>query len=480
MKMNISKITSFILLFATVSIIYLTFTQIDCLSAARGSSAANRIRILLSLSNFTGALLGIVLCPLFLPVPGKNKKTPLSIVFILIVFIPNIIIMSLGAEAWLSSTVSQIIMSFNSGIFYPIAYGLFFISRRQNRDSEDQSRQTRITAMELSILIIAAMILRYVSIPFLEYFGIAANPMRALSFVFKIIEIFVIIMFLSAISCVYFLKPDCIRPAVKQKTNTSFILRLVTLSLVFTSLNMMVELRLFPLMPGVVNGYMFYLPAAAAAVLVLAFFSDKQYFLQSYLFAAALLFIILPCLTLLQNPLIITILSTLASILHFSKWSLFSVYITENYKGGFWFYGSAMSIHITNMMSVVGSIFIPVVPSSPGSMVLLSAIAAIIFIFLSFKLVVKKHPILLEQMPQTESPKSYITLTDSFNNHKLTKREAEIAEHVFNGLKNSEIAEKLFLTEATIKKNMTAILEKYKAKSRSDFMSKTAYECGLK
>jgi DNA-binding CsgD family transcriptional regulator len=59
------------------------------------------------------------------------------------------------------------------------------------------------------------------------------------------------------------------------------------------------------------------------------------------------------------------------------------------------------------------------------------------------------------------------------NDFSLTKREIEILVNVFNGLKNVEIAEKLFISEITVKKHLQHIFEKIGVNSRTALIRKT-------
>jgi DNA-binding CsgD family transcriptional regulator len=60
----------------------------------------------------------------------------------------------------------------------------------------------------------------------------------------------------------------------------------------------------------------------------------------------------------------------------------------------------------------------------------------------------------------------------------LTKREIEILVNIFNGLKNAEIAEKLFISEITVKKHLQHIFEKIGISSRTALIRKTVeYQC---
>lgn len=62
------------------------------------------------------------------------------------------------------------------------------------------------------------------------------------------------------------------------------------------------------------------------------------------------------------------------------------------------------------------------------------------------------------------------------NKEELTKREKEICLLISQGLNNREIAEKLFLSEGTVKNHVTRILDKLDLRDRTQLAIYTLYE----
>lgn len=75
---------------------------------------------------------------------------------------------------------------------------------------------------------------------------------------------------------------------------------------------------------------------------------------------------------------------------------------------------------------------------------------------------------LLHYLGQQQSNKSAVaTAVGALTIEQLTEREMDISALVAEGLSNLEIAEKLFLTEGTVKNNITRILQKLALRDRT-------------
>lgn len=58
-------------------------------------------------------------------------------------------------------------------------------------------------------------------------------------------------------------------------------------------------------------------------------------------------------------------------------------------------------------------------------------------------------------------------LAEHFSDEKLTEREAEVLQQIAGGNRNRDIADNLFITEETVKKHITHIMEKLGANDRT-------------
>lgn len=70
------------------------------------------------------------------------------------------------------------------------------------------------------------------------------------------------------------------------------------------------------------------------------------------------------------------------------------------------------------------------------------------------------------------TPAAEINFPFLMDSYHLSKREIDVAELLFSGLKNSEIADKLFISEITVKKHLQNIYNKVEVNNRTSLINK--------
>jgi DNA-binding CsgD family transcriptional regulator len=108
---------------------------------------------------------------------------------------------------------------------------------------------------------------------------------------------------------------------------------------------------------------------------------------------------------------------------------------------------------------------------------LIAALFAAIGIWLGLKLTKKQEVLIVKEVPVPA------TVPFSLNEQRLkdlgiTKRELEILELIAQGMSNREIAEKLFVSENTVKTHSSRLFDKLSAKRRTQAVQ-IAKEIGL-
>jgi hypothetical protein len=178
--LRIAQAAGFLCLLAAMLMIFLSFTLFDFLPPA-----SRKVTLAVYILNLMGSALGAVLCPLFLPLPGAKPK-PLwrSALFLALLLLPNMVIRTIGLDFWLHSLPARIIQALNSGMFYPLGYGIFFLSWRYT-EIPGVARYPIYpppppTGMAAALM--AAVAARIYSIPLMELAGLTAGhvfPVRA-------------------------------------------------------------------------------------------------------------------------------------------------------------------------------------------------------------------------------------------------------------------------------------------------------------
>src|SRR5215475_6038382 len=97
---------------------------------------------------------------------------------------------------------------------------------------------------------------------------------------------------------------------------------------------------------------------------------------------------------------------------------------------------------------------------------LIALIFAILGIWLGLKLTRKKEVVVVKEVAVTNS-QPFVVNEDKLRELAITKRELEILELIAKGLSNREIAEKLFVSENTVKTHSSRLFDKLSAKRRT-------------
>ena len=456
--------------------------------------------------SFIGMALSSFLCPLFLPIELCRKKLPSGIIFISAIILPNIILRSLGAELFNSSASIRAVTMFLSGMIYPFAYGLFFLTHLLAFQGAGENRLSRSCTVLFSIAIAAGIIVSHFALPLLKLSGLSREPVKAMSVVFNTIKWLFIVVGAVSIAVLILLNKEgqnkqlleeqntAIKTVSPElKTNLSIILRLIGLSVVYRTLNGIMNFRLLSILnylPAESNSYPLIIAAAIILITLLARRSTTS-FMKWFLPLSISLFILLPCLILFGTKApFVFFMNILVGTFSYLLWIFFSIALVEYYIpsrpeksrfSGFWFYSLAVMMFFTNVFSFAVPLFSRNIPSDPEYTVLIATIAAIVFFFLSFRILFPKAPPAGQTAAESLSKESVIfipqaefgSLDHIYRKHKLSKREIEVADLlVIKGLGAREIANRLFISHYTVNDHIANIYKKFAVKSRGEFMAK--------
>ena len=110
---------------------------------------------------------------------------------------------------------------------------------------------------------------------------------------------------------------------------------------------------------------------------------------------------------------------------------------------------------------------------------LIAALFAGVGIWLGLKLTKKKEVLIVKEVPVPVPVSSIFSLNEQrLKDLGITKRELEILELIAQGMSNREIAEKLFVSENTVKTHSSRLFDKLSAKRRTQAVQ-IAKEMGL-
>jgi len=95
---------------------------------------------------------------------------------------------------------------------------------------------------------------------------------------------------------------------------------------------------------------------------------------------------------------------------------------------------------------------------------LIALLFAVLGLWLGLKLTKNKETIIVREVP---APQLFTLNETRLRELGITRRELEILELIANGLSNREIAEKLFVSENTVKTHSSRLFDKLSAKRRT-------------
>ena len=96
---------------------------------------------------------------------------------------------------------------------------------------------------------------------------------------------------------------------------------------------------------------------------------------------------------------------------------------------------------------------------------LIAALFAAVGIWLGLKLTKKKETVIVKEVPVPAQP--FTVNQTRLQQLGITRREHEILELIATGLSNREIADKLFVSENTVKTHSSRLFDKLSAKRRT-------------
>jgi DNA-binding CsgD family transcriptional regulator len=493
MKQNgllpLARVGSSLSLFGIFLNMHMTFTLAHFLP-----SDSREVMYAVYIFYFVGIAAGVVLCPLFLPVPGeKNKPLFMSIGFIAFLVVLEFTLRSFGFHVWLASAAVRSIMAIPEGIETTMCYGLFYLTwlrppSAPTATGSQTNRTGKFCSLVLGAALLCSVLARYYSVPLMEA-GIAAeDPLKGAVLIFNGIKWCMMILGVFAAVTVFVTHNTA--PAVGAsggtpgggvpafKTDWLLILRLIGFASVFTILNGVMDMRALPLYTDKVIYYPYYL-VVAAVVPVLGFLAGRSIslFIRRFLLPAIILFILFSCLPLFEDyPRLNMIMDTLVAIGHYTAWVVFTTAVVELYAGGFWFYGAATVIFFSVAFAFLAPVIDPFVPHGTEYRVLFIVIAAVLFMLMAFRwLLFPKQPRFTAAQPQKPFPPSTLEISnieDIFREHGLSQREIEVAHLlVKEGLGKQEIGDRLYIAPGTAKIHISNIYQKFAVKTRAEFMA---------
>ena len=410
----------------------------------------------------------------------------------LVFFLPNIIALFLGPEAWLRSSLISAFMAVGNGAIVVLILGCFFTLMRRNRIFWAALANNTGTFISTLALGPGREMLQ-------RYLFITARIAMTLSGV-------MLLLYLFGISKEGLLRQNTASADTEEEeqnspgyqsrplTSLSFLFPIMAAFIIFWTNSFTNQIFLPKLYSFYAPGFNVSTVSLLLALLVLGFLADRRWrrFLDYFVNVCSFLFLLAPTLLLFSNShMLFILLYTLSIIMIQMIFVVFPFLIVDmfwqeapspgdtrlhkhSYARGFlaWLLPVSILMINTNAVFLMGP-FRSFSPDNAYAVVLLT-LAAVGFFLLSRKTVSNlpgAKTLSLAAIPQDQGKWSEGSRAESFRAHGLTEREIMAAELILQGLENDEIKEKMHVSISTVKMHVGAIFKKYKLKRRTEFIA---------
>ena len=466
---NAARVVSFLAVLCLFTNFFLVLILNNYFPLVSDRNLPGGVVTIISMFSFLGVCISSLLCPLFLPLrPGQTVK---GLAFVLALVLPNVLLRSMGVELWIHSPLARACVQMLTGMLYPVCLGLFLQTHTGHAG--------KYCAFVFALAMSGGVLIRDIVLVLLK--NSAFDPLQVMTLVYDCIKWLMVLIggcivtwiIAPAFSAVNSRK---IQGAPAQ-TNWPLIFHLIGLDVVLQLLNSAMQMRLFPRMVYSIQPFAFYplLQTIAVPILALIACRGMDRFLKALVSAAICLVILIPCLLFFEYyPRFIVFINLTLGLFSLLIWVIFTVVIIEHYAGGFWFFGLASVIYFTKVFTFTSPMVVRLIPEGTGFTILISGIAAVLFVFLALRILFGKNRESL-RAPAAEAVPAAVSsaqpLEGLFRQYGLTKRETEVAALVVQGLENEEIANRLLRATITIKSHISSIYRKFGVRGRPEFIS---------
>ena len=424
-----------------------------------------------------GYFLGILLMPMLFPMKDlcsgcrpRTSRFPWKARLVLtgVFLLPNIIVRLLGQHAWQESMFLSGFMAVGNGAIIILILGCFFTLLKKHR-------------VFWAVLAFCAGTI---------VFNLALGPGRAtlLPYLFTIAGIAITLAWVMVLVFLIGMKPAETEPQTVTQSpapnprSVSWLFPIPAALIILWTNSFTNQIFIPKIYSPFAPGFNAATIAPLLLLPVLGFLADRlwqRHFLSVFIYFCSVLFLFTPSLLLFSNShMLFLILYTLSIVMIQMIVAVFPFVIVDLYwqtphLSNAKLYGRDCLVWLlpvsVNMIHTYAALLIGPFRSlsiDNAYAVMLLTFAAIVFFFLSRKIIPQKTL----EVPAAGSSSD---IGGILREHNLSEREMEVALLLANeGLSNKELGNRLFISERTIKSHVSNIFQKFSVKSRAEFMAK--------